>query len=392
MKKLVLILVAVLLMWNVGGALAIGLGLDDGFDDGSVDTGLWTIAGNAGEVWESGTTLYMDDSNSAAPRPGLISRADNGYSWTVGRAIIDWDAGGKYAGLMTTAGGGHWLMARKDVSSGWTLSINDADGLRNYNLNSSFDKTVGWHWEIVFGSGTVRFKGRRYTESNWEIDNTYDYNSSGVFMLQAHSATTTAEFGRMAFVPPDTKDLNDLFADAVVDTDLWTIGGDAGEVWESGTTLYMDDSSGAFPRPYVSSRNDNDYLWTTNRAVIDWSSGGRFAGLMTIGDGYWLMVRKDLSSVWTISINDADGSRNYNLSSGFDETVGWHWEIVFGGGQVVFSGRRYTETEWEINQTNSYNISDAFMLQAHSYGTTAEFDRLAVMPVPGPAGTLIILQ
>ena len=192
MKKMMLTMCFVGMVVLVSGQRSFATWLDDDFDDGVVDTG---------EVWESGTTLYHDDANSKYPRPYVRSRADNGYSWTEGTAIIDWDAGGRYTGLFT-AGQQYYLALRKDIVGGqWTMAIKDTNGVRNYNLGTGYDPTVGWHWEIEFGGGNVTFRGKKYTDTEWQKNNLYTYNISDPFVLETGSYNTTAEFGRLAVVP-----------------------------------------------------------------------------------------------------------------------------------------------------------------------------------------------
>jgi len=198
MKKLVAILVGGLLVSSLGSASATWM--DDDFDDGVVDTNIWLIGGDPGEVWESGTTLYHDDANLASPRPYVASRADNGYAWTSGVAQLWWDNGGRYAGLMTTLGGGNFLLVRKDITGGyWTLSA----GGTNHTIWDFYLETDNWYWEIEFdnSAGTVEFRGKKYTSSGWDIQQNYTYTNSDPFTLQTASYNTTAEFDRLAVVP-----------------------------------------------------------------------------------------------------------------------------------------------------------------------------------------------
>ncbi len=203
MRKVMLGMCFVGMLILVSSSVSLATWLDDDFDDGVVDTSIWTIGGDSGEVWESGTTLYHDDANGAYPRPYVRSRAENGYAWTEGIAQIWWDNGGRYAGLMTQQGGGNYLLIRKDITGGyWTLSVNGT----NHTVWDFYQQTDNWYWEIEFDNdaGTVEFRGKKYASSDWDIVRDYTYSNSEPFSLETASYNTTSEWDRMAVVPEPT--------------------------------------------------------------------------------------------------------------------------------------------------------------------------------------------
>jgi len=371
------LLVSVLLLGVPAWGLQVAL--DDDFDDGVVDTNLWSIGGDPGEVWESGSTLYLDDVNTSAPRPYVVSRADNGYAWSAGTAQLWWDSGGRYAGMMTDIGGGNFLLVRKDITGGyWTLSVNGT----NHTI-WSIGAGDNWYWEIAFdnGAGTVEFRGKQYSSTGWDIVQSYSYTNSDPLTLQVHSYNTDAQIGRMRVTvpnPPNFADLFDDFDDGIVDQTLWNVTGD---VMESGTILRMNyNAIPGDPNTYVASSvwSTQDYRWTEGRAKFERKSDGRYAGLMA-GSNYILYRGDIVGGYWTIDVkNGTELTRYTDHSAG--STGEWDWMIDFSDHHVVVQGWKVGDPQpaitWSLSDPNKIPAGP-FSVGAATYGNAdAEYDSI----------------
>ena len=213
MRKVMLTMCFVGMVVLVSGQMSFATLLDDDFDDGVIDTNLWETGGDPGEVWEDGANsqIVISDDNNAAPRPYIASRADNGYAWNKGLAILKWDSNaGRFAGLATGVASGYWLFVRKDVVGGrWTLEIQDKDGTQRYT-NYSYSPNGSWYWEIEFDHSNdsatdhVTFRGKQSGASDWQIVWGRDYNvdASDVMRIQAYVYDSSGvRFDRLAVVP-----------------------------------------------------------------------------------------------------------------------------------------------------------------------------------------------